>query len=57
MRAFYELRKQQFLNNPLTRVDEITCSNIEVDDVAKSVLPFNCLDVGNGEKAIPERYH
>ena len=57
MREFYDLRKQQFLNGALTRVGEITYSNFEVDDVAKSILPLNRLDVGKGEKAIPARYH
>jgi len=57
VRALYELRKQQFLNGPLTRVGEITCSNFEVDDVAKSILLLNHLDVGKGNKAIPARYY
>ena len=57
MRAFYKLRKQQFLNGPLTRVGEITYSNFQVDDVAKSIFPLDRLDVREGEKAIPSRYH
>ena len=57
MRAFYELRRQQFLNGPLTRMGEITYSNFEMDGVAKSILPLNRLDVRKGEKAIPVRYH
>ena len=35
MRPFYELREQQILNGPLTRVSEITYSNFEVDGVAR----------------------
>ena len=53
--AFFELRKRQFLNGPLTRVGEIAYFNFELDDVAKSFLPFNRLDSGKGEKAIPAR--
>ena len=57
MRAFYEQKKLQFLNGPLTRVDEITYPNFEVDDVAKSILSLNRFDIGKGEKAVPARYH
>ena len=42
---------------PLRKQGEITYSDIEVDDVAKSILPLNRLEVRKGEKAIPERYH
>ena len=46
--AFFELRKRQFLNGPLTRVGEIAYSNFELDDVVKSFLPLNRLDAGKG---------
>ena len=55
--ALYELRKQQFSSGQLTRVGKATYSSFEVEDVAKSILPVNRLDVGQGEKAIPARYH
>ena len=46
--AFFELRKRQFLDGPLTRVGEIAYPNFELDDVAKSVLPLTRLDAGKG---------
>ena len=46
--AFFELRKRQFLDGPLTRVGEIAYPNFELDDVAKSFLPLNHLDAGKG---------
>ena len=48
IRAFFELRKRQFLNGPLTRVSEIAYPKFELDDVAKSFLPLNRLDAGKG---------
>ena len=49
MHAFFELRKRQFLDGPLTRVGEIAYPKFELDDdVAKSVLPLNRLDAGKG---------
>ena len=49
--------KATVLNGPLIKVGEITYPNFEVHGVAKSILPLNRLDVGEGEKAIPARYH
>ena len=46
--AFFELRKRQFLNGPLTRVSEIAYPNFELDDVAKRFLSLNRLDAGKG---------
>ena len=55
MHAFYELRKQQFLDGPLTRMGEITYSNCELDDVAKNILPINRLDVAKGGESHPNK--
>ena len=48
--TFFELRKRQFLNGPLTRVCEIAHSYFELDDVEKNFLTFNRLDARMGIK-------
>ena len=57
IRAYYELKKRQFLNDPLARGGLFASSSFEVDDVATRILPLNRVDIGKGERAIPVRYH